>query len=111
VAATNFEKPLDCAAWRRFGRALRLGMPDNKERALLLSLRLRQFQGSDNIIAEFLADMKGFSRCDVESAAIAAAKERVLDGRRLYAKKDAARAVAQQKELAALRKAQRQELG
>lgn len=108
IAATNFEQSLDYAIWRRFDSTLRFDMPNNNERVELFNLKLRQFKGSDSIITEFLADMENFSHSDVEKAALAVIKQCILDGRRMYTKKDVEQAVTQQKELVSLRKTQYQ---
>ena len=106
IAATNFEQSLDYAIWRRFDSTLRFDMPDNNARFTLFNLKLKQFKGSDNIITEFLTDMESFSYADVERAALIVIKQCILDGRRMYTKKDVEHAIYQQKELVSLRKTQ-----
>lgn len=106
IAATNFEQSLDYAIWRRFDSTLRFDMPDNKERFLLFNLKLKQFKGSDKIISEFSADIENFSHADIERAALTVIKQCILDGRRMYTKKDVEQAIMQQKELVSLRKTQ-----
>lgn len=106
IAATNFEQSLDYAVWRRFDSTLRFDMPSDKERVQLFNLKLRQFKGSENIITEYLPYMEKFSHSDVEQAAHAVIKQCILDGRRMYNKKDIERAVNQQKEMVMLRKTQ-----
>lgn len=108
IAATNFEQSLDYAIWRRFDSTLRFDMPDNNERIRLFNLKLKQFKGSESIITEFLLDMENFSHADVERAALMVIKQCILDGRRMYNKKDVEQAVHQQKEMVALRKTQYQ---
>jgi AAA+ superfamily predicted ATPase len=111
IAATNFEQSLDYAIWRRFDSTLRFDMPDNNERIRLFNLKLKQFMGSGNIIVEFTPDMKNFSHADVERAALSVIKQCVLDGRRMYNKKDVEQAVLQQKGMVSLRKTQYQAEG
>lgn len=106
IAATNFEKSLDYAIWRRFDSTLKFDMPDNDERTRLFNLKLKQFKGSENIIIELLPHMEHFSHADVERAAIAVMKQCILDGRRMYTKKDVEQAVLQQEKLVSLRKTQ-----
>lgn len=106
IAATNYEQSLDYAIWRRFDSTLRFDMPDNKERVQLFNLKLRQFKGSENIITEFLSEMENFSHSDVERAALAVIKQCILDGRRMYTKKDVEISIIQQHELVSLRKTQ-----
>jgi AAA+ superfamily predicted ATPase len=106
IAATNFEQSLDYAIWRRFDSTLRFDMPDNSERFILFNLKLKQFKGSDNIITEFSSEMENFSHADVERTALMVMKQCILDGRRMYTKKDVEQAIHQQKELVSLRKTQ-----
>jgi AAA+ superfamily predicted ATPase len=106
IAATNFEQSLDYAIWRRFDSTLRFDMPDNNERVRLFNLKLKQFNGSENIITEFIGDMENFSHADVERASLAVIKRCILDGRRMYNKNDVEQAIYQQKEMVQLRKTQ-----
>jgi AAA+ superfamily predicted ATPase len=108
IAATNFEQSLDYAIWRRFDSTLRFDMPDKKERVRLFNLKLKQFNGSENIITEFISEMDNFSHADVERAALAVIKQCILEGRRMYNKKDVEHAIRQQKEMVSLRKTQYQ---
>lgn len=104
IAATNFEQSLDYAVWRRFDTTLKFDMPDNDERVRLFDLKLKQFKGSENIIIEFLPHMEKFSHADVERAAVFVMRQCILDGRRMYTKKDVEQAVLQQEKLVSLRK-------
>ncbi len=104
IAATNFEQSLDYAVWRRFDSTLKFDMPDNDERVRLFNLKLKQFKGSENIIIEFLPHMEKFSHADIERAAVSVMKQCILDGRRMYTKKDVEQAVFQQEKLVSLRK-------
>ncbi len=104
IAATNFEQSLDYAVWRRFDSTLKFDMPDNDERVRLFNLKLKQFKGSENIIIEFLPHMEKFSHADIERAAGSVMKQCILDGRRMYTKKDVEQAVFQQEKLVSLRK-------
>ena len=106
IAATNFEQSLDYAIWRRFDNTLRFDLPDNDEKIRLFNLKLKQFKGSENIIVEFLPHMENFSHSDVEQAAITVMKQCILDGRRMYTKKDIEQAILQQEKLVLLRKTQ-----
>ena len=106
IAATNFEQSLDYAIWRRFDNTLRFDLPDNDEKIRLFNLKLKQFKGSENIIVEFLPHMEHFSHSDVEQAAVTVMKQCILDGRRMYTKKDIEQAILQQEKLVLLRKTQ-----
>jgi hypothetical protein len=50
--------------------------------------------------------MENFTHSDEEMVAIAIMKQCILDGRRMYTKKDVEKAVLHQKELVSLRKTQ-----
>ena len=106
IAATNFEQSLDYAIWRRFDNTLRFDLPDNDEKIRLFNLKLKQFKGSENIIVEFLPHMEHFSHSDVGQAAVTVMKQCILDGRRMYTKKDIEQAILQQEKLVLLRKTQ-----
>jgi len=108
IAATNFEQSLDYAIWRRFDTTLRFDMPTDDERIKLFSYKLKQFQGPEHVISEYISHMKKFSHSDVEQAANTIMKYCILDGRRMYTKKDVEFAVLQQEELVSLRKTQYQ---
>ncbi len=106
IAATNFEKSLDYAIWRRFDCTLRFDMPSNDDKKKLFVLRLGQLKGADHVFAEYYDDTEGFSHADVEQVANFVRKQCVLEGRRIFTKKDVEQAVMRQKELVALRKTQ-----
>lgn len=104
IAATNFEESLDYAIWRRFDSTMRFDMPTDDEKKKLFVLRLGYFKGPDHVIEEYYGDMMGFSHADVEQVANFVRKQCVLEGRKIYTKKDIEQAVLRQKELVALRK-------
>jgi AAA+ superfamily predicted ATPase len=106
IAATNYEQSLDYAIWRRFDSTLKFDMPDNDERVRLFNMKLKQFKGAENIIVEFMPKMENFSHADVEHAAIIVIKQCILDGRRMFTKKDVEQAILQQEQLVSLRKTQ-----
>ncbi|MDR2352379.1 MAG: AAA family ATPase [Deltaproteobacteria bacterium] len=108
IAATNFEKSIDYAIWRRFDSTLRFDMPDESDRVKLFNLKLKKFKGSVSTITENAVHMENFSHSDVEKAALAVIKKCIIDGQRDYLKKDVEEAIKQQKELVSLRKTQYQ---
>lgn len=106
IAATNFEDSLDYAIWRRFDNTLRFDMPSNEDRTKLFSLGLKQFQGPVHVVSEFMGHMENFSHSDVAQVTNRIKKHCILDGKRIYTKKDVEQAILQQKELVSLRKTQ-----
>lgn len=106
IAATNFEKSLDYAIWRRFDDTIRFDLPSNDEKKKLFSLRLRQFNGPSHSFESFLNSTDAFSYADVENICKTIMRKCILAGKRNYSKKDIASAVEKQKLLVSLRKSQ-----
>lgn len=106
IAATNFEQSLDYAIWRRFDSTLRFDMPGNDEKQRLFSLRLKLFSGADHVFSEYFDEMKDFSYADVEQVANFVKKQCILEGRKIYTKRDIEMSVLRQKEIVSLRKTQ-----
>ena len=82
VAATNHERILDSAVWRRFDEVLVFESPNLEQLRRLLSVKLRglrrEFDIDDTDIATLF---KGMSHADVERILRRAAKDMVLAGR------------------------------
>jgi SpoVK/Ycf46/Vps4 family AAA+-type ATPase len=79
IAATNHEKILDSAIWRRFDESIEFPVPDEKQLKEILHLKLRgirrQFEIDDR---EVLKEFKGKSGADVERVIRRAAKRMIL---------------------------------
>ena len=82
VAATNHEKILDSAVWRRFDEVLVFNPPNLEQLRQLLSVKLRglrrEFEVED---AQITGLFKGMSHADVERVLRRAAKDMVLSGK------------------------------
>ncbi|MCP4379584.1 MAG: ATP-binding protein [bacterium] len=82
VAATNHERILDSAVWRRFDEVLVFESPNLEQLRRLLSVKLRglrrEFEIEDARIASLF---KGMSHADVERVLRRAAKDMVLAGK------------------------------
>ncbi len=82
IATTNYETLLDKAIWRRFDETVFFGMPDEKQIADLLALKLsgvrHNFETDDSLIVSMF---KGFSHADIERILRRAVKEMILSGR------------------------------
>ena len=82
VAATNHERILDSAVWRRFDEVLVFESPNLEQLRRLLSVKLRglrrEFEIEDARIAGLF---KGMSHADVERVLRRAAKDMVLAGK------------------------------
>ncbi|SDB39282.1 ATPase family associated with various cellular activities (AAA) [Pseudomonas putida] len=79
LAATNHEKILDSAIWRRFDESIEFPLPDEKQLKEILLLKLRgirrQFEIDDK---EVLKEFKGKSGADIERVIRRAAKRMIL---------------------------------
>lgn len=104
IAATNFEQSLDYALWRRFDETIRFDMPSNDEKIALFALNMKRFKGPEHIFQEYLGRMKSFSHSDVEKVCQFIMKQCILEGRKIYTKKDIDYAVDKQEAIVLLRK-------
>jgi SpoVK/Ycf46/Vps4 family AAA+-type ATPase len=96
VAATNHEKQLDPAIWRRFDDVVFFEKPGRPEIVRLLDLKYknfrREFLSSD--VADFL---DGFSHADIERVCLNAIRNAVLNGRTLVTKREFLRTIILEK--------------
>lgn len=106
IAATNYERSLDYAIWRRFDSTIRFDLPSNEEKIDLFTLRLKQFNGPTHAFESLLASTEAFSHADVESVCKTIMRRCILDGRRHFSKKDIEFAVEKQRKMVELRKSQ-----
>ena len=82
VAATNHEKILDAAIWRRFDEVLVFESPNLEQLRRLLTIKLRGLRREFDIEDARITSMfKGMSHADVERVLRRAAKEMVLTGK------------------------------
>ena len=81
VAATNHERMLDTAIWRRFDEILLLKPPTTAQLRQLLKVKLRgvRYEFDVNDVAA-LPCFKGASHADAERIVLRAVKDMVLDG-------------------------------
>lgn len=106
VAATNFEQSLDYAIWRRFDETILFDMPTKDEKSELFALNMRRFKGPKHVFEEYLMELEGFSHSDVEKVCHTIIKLCILEGRKIYTKKDIEYAITRQKKNVLLRKTQ-----
>ena len=82
VAATNHERILDSAVWRRFDEVLVFNSPNLEQLRRLLLIKLRSFRREFEIEDARIAGLfKGMSHADVERVLRRAAKDMVLGGK------------------------------
>ena len=77
IAATNLEKSLDEAVWRRFDDVIVFEMPTERQIKRLIELKTRNFPTSFDI-ADHTKRLVGFSYAEVERICVTAIKRSVL---------------------------------
>ncbi len=94
IAATNFERALDPAVWRRFDDVVRFGKPNEKQIAAFVRKRLAptRFRGQDvNVLVQKLL---GTSYADAERVCLDARKLGVLRGDQQLRREDITEALS-----------------
>ena len=81
-------------------------MPTAKEKNDLIKLKLGRFKGPIHVFQDYTSDLKSFSHSDIEKMTQIIKKQCILDGRKIYNKKDIDYAVKKQKKLVEMRKTQ-----
>lgn len=82
VAATNHERILDSAVWRRFDEVLIFEPPNLEQLRRLLSIKLRGLRREFEIEGARIAGLfKGMSHADVERVLRRSAKDMILSGK------------------------------
>ena len=79
IAATNHEKLLDKALWRRFDDILYFEEPTEEQIYRLIEFKLRNFRHSELQIDNFIEKMAGWSHADIERVCLEARKISVLE--------------------------------
>jgi len=77
VATSNHPSLLDSAVWRRFDEVLEFGLPDEEDRAALVTLKLRGVRSDIDLVAA-ARQMAGFSAAEIESVCVNAIRLMVL---------------------------------
>lgn len=81
IGATNHDRILDTAVWRRFDEVLVFGPPNLEQLRRLLSIKLRGLRREFNLEDSRIASLfKGMNHADVERVLRRAAKEMILTG-------------------------------
>lgn len=79
IAATNHEKQLDSAVWRRFDEVVFFERPDAAEAVRLLDMKFKNF-GRKFESLDVASHLKGFSHAEIESVCLATIRNAVLNG-------------------------------
>lgn len=104
IAATNFEKSLDYALWRRFDEVVQFDLPSSDEKLKLCSLLMKRFKGPMDVFEQYLGQMEHFSYSDINKMCQTIMKQCILDGRKMFSKHDIDFAVNIQAKNVGLRK-------
>jgi SpoVK/Ycf46/Vps4 family AAA+-type ATPase len=96
IAATNHERQLDPAIWRRFDEVVFFEKPAKAEILRLVSLKFRNFKTDFEpaSVADFLA---GFSHAEIERVCLNAIRQAVLNQRTVVSKRRFLESVALEK--------------
>lgn len=86
IAATNHERQLDPAIWRRFDEVVFFEKPNHNEIVRLLNLKFRNF-GRDFDSPEVAQALEGFSHADIERVCMNAIRRSILSGQHLVTKR------------------------
>jgi SpoVK/Ycf46/Vps4 family AAA+-type ATPase len=97
VAATNHERLLDSALWRRFDDVIEFPRPTKREIERLVRVGLRQFPVHSIDFSEVASSAARLSHADVERAMRDVMKGAILTGRSEILTDDLNRAIAEQK--------------
>lgn len=93
IAATNHERQLDPAIWRRFDEVVFFEKPNRSEIVRLLNLKFHNF-GRDFDSTEVAQALEGFSHADIERVCINAIRRSILSGQRVVTKRRLLKSVA-----------------
>jgi AAA+ superfamily predicted ATPase len=93
IAATNHERQLDPAIWRRFDEVVFFEKPHRNQIIRLLNLKFRNF-GRDFESSEVADGFEGLSHADIERVSINAIRRSILSGQRVVTKRRLLRGVA-----------------
>jgi SpoVK/Ycf46/Vps4 family AAA+-type ATPase len=95
IAATNHERQLDPAIWRRFDEVVFFEKPNSREIVRLLDLKFRNF-GKEFVSAEMAPFVKDFSHAEIENACLNAIRRAVLSKQKSVTRRQFLRSIAQE---------------
>ena len=96
IAATNHEKQLDSAIWRRFDDVVFFEKPGYPEIVRLLDLKFKNFRRGfhSQEVANFL---EGFSHADIERASLNSIRNAIMNGRNVVSRWEFLRSIVLEK--------------
>jgi len=80
IAATNHERQLDAAIWRRFDEVVYFAKPDRSQIGRLLQLKFRNFKTEFDPVSK-AASLSGFSHAEIERVCLNAIRRSILQKR------------------------------
>lgn len=80
IAATNHEKSIDTALWRRFDEIILFDLPNCNQITKFIKHKLRAFEVDNLNIEYFAKKLKGCSYADIERVCIASIKKCIMNG-------------------------------
>lgn len=80
IAATNHEKSIDTALWRRFDEIILFDLPNCNQITKFIKHKLRAFEVDNLNIEYFTKKLKGCSYADIERVCIASIKKCIMNG-------------------------------
>jgi len=93
IAATNHERQLDPAIWRRFDEVVVFEKPNRNEVIRLLNLKFRNFR-RDFESSEVADQLQGFSHADIERVCVNAIRRSILSGQKVVTKRRLLKSIA-----------------
>ena len=81
-------------------------MPTIEEKKKLFNLKMGRFKGPSHLLEQYMDELEMFSHSDVEKLCQIIMKQCILEGKKIYSKKDLEYAVQKQKSNVLLRKTQ-----
>jgi SpoVK/Ycf46/Vps4 family AAA+-type ATPase len=93
IAATNFERSIDLAIWRRFDDIIRFEKPSTEQIKRLVEKRLKPFQFTTTQVGQLVNSLEGGTYADAERVCLDIRKIGTLEGRRKVQTQDIADAL------------------
>jgi AAA+ superfamily predicted ATPase len=93
VAATNLDRALDPAVWRRFDEVIWFDMPDRRRTEEFLAVKFRNVPKAFDVTAR-ATSLAGYSFAEIERVCLQSIKSAIIEGRKQVTKADFDQALA-----------------
>jgi SpoVK/Ycf46/Vps4 family AAA+-type ATPase len=97
IAATNYEKSLDYALWRRFHEIVRFDLPNREQIYELLRRSLSRLPGQDSVLNQVADELVGLSHAEVQRICGDVLKKCIIEGKPYYHRADLEDAIRREK--------------